>query len=220
MSVKTSKSQKVKKSRSVRFDVSTSRRFAFRPFGVFRVLTFLAIASGIGGCHTTQAGRGLLPARTSDGIRAETRSVHRLRRTSEPAPVRRVVCLYDQRPWLNLDAAGDRDPEGIHFRVFLDAGKGKGELRDGTLHVEMYRIDRESLDRIKRTLVSDWDLPTSGLTRVKSKILGMGYHLRLRWAEKETAGHEIEVITHFRDPDGKAVRSGTKRLHVPKYTSY
>ncbi len=211
MNVKTPKSQKVKKSKNVRFDVST-----FRSFGV---LTFLAIASGVGGCHTTQASRGPLPARTSDGIRAETRSVHRLRRTSGPAPVRRVVCLYDQRPWLNLDAAGDRDPEGIHFRVFLDAGKGKGELRDGTLHVEMYRIDRESLDRIQRTLVSDWDLPTNGLTRVKSKILGMGYHLRLRWAEKETAGHEIEVITHFRDPDGKAVRSGTKRLHVPKYTS-
>ncbi len=196
MNVKTSKSQNVEKSKRVEFDVSTFQRVAFRRFGVFRVLTLLAVASGVGGCHTTQAGRGPLPA-----------------------PVRRVVCLYDQRPWLNLDAAGDRDPEGIHFRVFLDAGKGKGELRDGDLHVEMYRIDRESLDRIQRTLVSDWDLPTSGLTQVKSKILGMGYHLRLRWAEKETAGHEIEVITHFRDPNGKAVRSGTKRLHVPKYTS-
>ena len=219
MNVKTSKSRKVKKSKSQEVRSSTLRSFAFRFFGVFHVLTFLAVLSGVGGCHTTQAGRGPEPALRSGGIRTETRNVQRLRRTSEPAPVRRVVCLYDQRPWLNLDAAGDRDPEGIHFRVFLDAGKGKGELRDGALHVEMYRIDRESLDRIQRTLVSDWDLPTSGLTQVKSKILGMGYHLRLRWAEKETAGHEIEVITHFRDPNGKAVRSGTKRLHVPKYTS-
>ena len=209
MNAKTSKSQNVEKSKRVEFDVSTFQRVAFRRFGVFRVLTLLAVASGVGGCHTTQAGRGSGPMR----------SVQPQRRTSGPAPVRRVVCLYDQRPWLNLDAAGDRDPEGIHFRVFLDAGKGKGELRDGALHVEMYRIDRESLDRIQRTLVSDWDLPTSGLTQVKSKILGMGYHLRLRWAEKETAGHEIEVITHYRDPNGKAVRSGTKRLHVPKYTS-
>ncbi len=140
------------------------------------------------------------------------------RRARQPA-VRRVVCLYDQRPWLNLDAAGDRDPEGIHYRVYLDAGKGKGELRDGAFHIQMYLIEPKSPDEIQRTLVSDWELPTSRFTPVESKILGMGYHLRLRWASKDIAGHQIEVITQFKDPDGNVVRSGTKRLRVPRYTS-
>ena len=27
--------------------------------------------------------------------------------------IRRVVCLYDHHPWLNLDRGGDRDVEGI-----------------------------------------------------------------------------------------------------------
>ncbi len=133
--------------------------------------------------------------------------------------IRRVVCLYDQKPWLNIDAAGDRDPEGVRFRVFLDPGAGKGVLRDGTFHIEMYRIDRTPAGKIERTLASDWHYPTSAFQPVEAKILGMGYHLRLRWAEKDIAGHEIELITRFEGLDGSDVRSGTKRLRVPKYSS-
>ena len=138
-------------------------------------------------------------------------------RRSKQDPVRRVVCLYDQRPWLNLDAAGDRDPEGIRYRVYLDVGKEKAELRDGTFRIVMYRIDRKSLDEIERTLVSDWEYPTSAFQRVKSKILGMGYHLRLRWAGKDIAGKEVEIITQHKDVNGTTIRSGTKRLRVPEY---
>ena len=68
----------------------------------------LTIATVIAGC---QAGRG------GSGVRTQSSTARRSRQN----PIVRVVCLYDQKPWLNLDAAGDRDPEGIHFRVFLDA---------------------------------------------------------------------------------------------------
>jgi hypothetical protein len=134
-------------------------------------------------------------------------------------PVRRVVCLFDQRPWLNADAAGDRDPEGIQFRVFLDEDRDKGVLRNGTLHVEMYVIEPSKSGAPTRRLMSDWHIPTSELSQVKANILGMGYHVRLRWAEKATAGHEIEMVTKFEDTDGRITRAGTTRRRVPKYGS-
>ncbi len=168
------------------------------------LLCGIGIAVVLAGCSTT-----------STGVRTDRSSKHRNRQ----ARVRRVVCLYDQKPWLNLDSAGDRDPEGLHYRIFLDEGAGSGVFRNGVLRVEMYRIDRMSADRIERTLVSDWEYPTSAFQQVKSNILGSGYHLRLRWALKELAGHEIEMITQFKDTDGNIVRSATKRLHVPRYSS-
>ncbi|MEK7732082.1 MAG: hypothetical protein AAB363_09540 [Planctomycetota bacterium] len=140
-------------------------------------------------------------------------------RPSRSGDIHGVVCLFDQKPWLNVDAAGDPDPEGIRYRVFLDPGKGKCVLREGSFRIEMYQIDRTGAGDIERTLVSDWNYPTSELGTVLSKILGKGYHLQLRWAKKETAGHEIEVITQFIDRYGNTTRSPTKRLRVPKYSS-
>jgi len=140
------------------------------------------------------------------------------RKAAKPS-VRGVVCLFDHRPWLNADAAGDRDPEGIRFRVFLDSESVKGVLREGTFHVELYQIGRRADGEMERTLVSDWHYPTSRFSVVSAKILGMGYHLQLRWARKDIAGHEIELITQFEDRGGNITRSGTKRLRVPKYVS-
>ncbi|MGB2985580.1 MAG: hypothetical protein WBE26_06825, partial [Phycisphaerae bacterium] len=111
------------------------------------------------------------------------------------------------------------DPEGVRYRVFLDMGSGRGVFLDGTFGIEMYRIDRKAPGEIERTLVSDWRYPTSAFQPVKSKMLGMGYHLRLRWAAKDVAGHDVEIITSFDDLDGSVVRSSTKRLRVPKYGS-
>lgn len=137
---------------------------------------------------------------------------------AEEKPIQRVFSLYAQKPWLNLDAAGDRDPEGLHFRVFLDDGKGKGVLRDGTLYIAMYRIDRPARGKLERTLVSDWKYSTSEFSSIKSKLLGYGYHVRLRWASKDIAGSEVEVVTRFEDADGNTVSAGTKRLRIPKYS--
>ncbi|MBI3834273.1 MAG: hypothetical protein HY287_08090 [Planctomycetes bacterium] len=129
-----------------------------------------------------------------------------------------VFCLYEAKCWLNLDSAGDPDPEGIQYRVYLDPGTGRGAYREGTFHVEMYRIDSaERRDNAKRTLVSDWHYPTSEFRQLHSSILGDGYHLELRWGDKEIPGHDIEIITQFEDPHGNVTRSATKILRVPKY---
>lgn len=162
------------------------------------------------------------PRTAGSGVHAESAALRQGSQRSTArnrlSPVCRVICLFDQKPWLNLDVSGDRDPEGIYYRVFLDAGDNKGVHRNGTLRVEMYQIDRNESGEVQRTLVSDWELPTSGFQPVKSKMIGMGYHVRLVWARKDIPGHEVELITQYRDPDGNVVRSGTKRLRVPKYT--
>lgn len=164
--------------------------------------TATAFVVSASGCATSSADRGRHSTWKSDGI------------------VRRVRCLYEQRPWLNLDRAGDRDPEGIRYRVFLDAGTGRGVLREGMFHIQMYQIGRDENGEMTRTMVSDWHYPTSAVhTIAKPGKLGEGYFLHLRWATKDVAGHEIEIITNFVDEHGNTARSGTKRIPVPKYSS-
>ncbi len=140
-------------------------------------------------------------------------------RKSKFPPVRQVVCMFDHHPWINADSAGDRDPEGIRYRVFLHADHPKGVLREGTFHIEMYMLTRTAEQEVERHLVSDWHYPTSRFNTVAAKVCGEGYHVQLRWAKKEIAGHEVELITRFEDPSGYTVRGGTKRIRVPKYVS-
>lgn len=170
------------------------------------VIVFLAILSG---CQTTG------PSGTVTPSAAQARLNH-----GRTVAIRRMACLFDQRPWLNLDAAGDRDPEGVWYRAFLDPGTGKGVHAEGHFHIEMYMIERTPDAKPTRTLVSDWHYPSSAISRIKKPgMLGDGYVLQLRWAHKSVAGSEIEIITRFEDALGNVTRAGTKRLRVPKYES-
>jgi hypothetical protein len=129
-----------------------------------------------------------------------------------------VRCLYDTRPWLtNLDRSGDRDPEGIWFRVVLDPGTMQGVFRDGTFHIELYQIDRKPGGFVERILVSDWHYPTETWTRFSGGWIGEGYLIQLRWHDKALAGKEVEIVTQYEDPEGRTFRSGTKRFRVPRY---
>lgn len=140
-------------------------------------------------------------------------------RTSHPVRVLNLICLYDQKPWISADVSGDRDPEGLQYRVFLNAGGNKGVLVDGTMHIEMYKIGKDEKGAQTRTLVSDWHYPTSDFTPVSAKLTGLGYLVQLRWAKKNIAGSEVEIITQFEDPEGNITRGATKRLRVPKYSN-
>ncbi len=170
---------------------------------LMRLLCGLALVVATEGCRTPGGGSGRLGGRRGSYQR-----------------IRAVHCLYDQKPWLNLDREGDRDPEGIRYRVFLDPSTGRGVLAEGMFHVEMYRIDRPAVGELKRTLVSDWHYPTSAVhTIAKPGMLGEGYFLHLMWATKDIAGKEIQIITQFEDEKGHRVRSETKRFRVPKYST-
>ena len=157
-------------------------------------------------------------AGSSDQTSSARETERRRRARANEPPIRQLVCLFDQKPWISVDAAGDRDPEGLRFRVFLDGGAGKGVLREGTFHIELYQMARTPAGNIERTLASDWHYPTRDVTTVEARMLGKGYLLQLRWASKELAGSEIEIITRFEDEAGRETRGGNKRLRVPKYT--
>ncbi len=146
-------------------------------------------------------------------------STPRAPRSAETVRVQSVICLFDQKPWISADMAGDRDPEGVQYRIFLNAGGDRGVPRDGTIHVEMYRMGRDEKGEQTRVLVSDWHYPTSQFTRVSANLLGIGYHVQLRWAKKDVAGSEVEIVTQFEDESGNITRGATKRLRVPKYSS-
>jgi len=148
--------------------------------------------------------------------RQQRASRGRLASNGEDQPIRAVRCLYTKRPWLNLDAAGDPNPEGIHYKVFLDDGTGPGVWCEGTFHIQMYVIDYTEDGEISRELASDWHYPSSRVPKVEG-IAGQGYHLYLRWATKSIAGQNIEVITSFEPKGGTLIRSGTKGFEVPRY---
>ncbi len=167
------------------------------------VLTLAAVVV-IGGCQSPGAG-----GRATAGRNTPARDL-----------VRRVRCVYDQNPWINVDRLGDRDPEGVRFRVFLDRGTGTGVLHDGTFHVEMYQVERSQQGKKSRRLVSDWHYPTSRVATIaKPGMLGRGYYLQLVWASKDIAGKNVEMIVFFEDSQGNIARSETKSFRVPKYTS-
>ena len=191
---------------------------------------FVLVAITVVGCRSTGRHGAAEPAGSTDTppdelASAQTTPAAGAAVKPKPVPpkhhskgdVSDVACIYEQKPWLNLDAAGDRMPEGIRFRVFLDSGSGRGVLRDGTLHVEMYRVTKAATGGLERELVSDWHYSTDALSPVRSKLLGMGYMVRLGWASKDLAGQEVEITARFEQPNGVSATSGTKRFRVPKF---
>ncbi|MFQ5493881.1 MAG: hypothetical protein ACE5EX_00730 [Phycisphaerae bacterium] len=134
-----------------------------------------------------------------------------------PAVIQRVACLYDPKPWLNQDVEGDRKPEGIHYRAFLDPGTGRGVLKEGRFHIEMYAVEQDESGEATRTLVSDWIYSTDAYPRIKSEIFGLGYHIQLVWASKDIAGKDIELVTRFEDSAGNVATAGTYKKRVPVF---
>jgi hypothetical protein len=133
--------------------------------------------------------------------------------------VQRVLCLYDQKPWINNDTKGDRDPEGVRFRAYLKAGQGKSVVRDGTFQIDIYRFTFLADGTYDRSLIGDYRYPSDKFSRIDGGLLGPGYLIQLNWGPKDTPGHEIEIVTTFEDEFGNVARGETKRLRVPKFAS-
>lgn len=158
---------------------------------------------------------------SATGCRAAREArVARRRSASVPTPIRRVVCIYSESPWLNLDAAGDRDPEGVWYYAYLSTGSDPGVLRDGTFKIEMYRLNYQAEGTTERTLECGWSYPTNEISTIgKPGMMGQGYVLQLMWTRKDTAGRDIELVTVFEDEHGRRARAETKSLRVPKYSN-
>lgn len=178
----------------------------------------LAVVIAALGCQSN--GGRTAPSQTMGSQTTVSQSSGGSHSANLPPAIRRVSCFYPRQPFLNLDMEGDRDPEGIQYRAYLDTGTLPSVLRDGEFHIEMYTLTRLP-DETKRELVSDWHYSTSEITTIRPKkgnIFGPGYLLSLRWAAKDLPGQDIEIVTRFVDEYGREARAETKSFKVPKYS--
>ena len=133
----------------------------------------------------------------------------------------RVSTFYNTRGvWLNFDSPPTDVPEGLKFTIFLSAaGRDLGVFGDGTLIVEMFRVDRNEIGEPVRVLVKKWSFNTKQayVFRIKEPTrYGWAYGMRLSWGDADVLGREIEVITSFKRHDGTIVYGRPMLLKVPK----
>ncbi len=129
----------------------------------------------------------------------------------------KLICLYDQNPFVSFDEEGDLNVEGFRVTVVLASRKtGKGIAEDGVIRVKMYRIDRTPGSKPVRVLLREWPVNNAGLRTFKSPVFGEGYKLLFQWAkEDDVLGHDVQLVVSFERADGRVIRSQTKALKVP-----
>lgn len=134
--------------------------------------------------------------------------------------VRQIKCVFTTNSmWFSVDPEGDVNPEGLKFLIFLRTAGGESVLRDGTLSIFMYRIDRGKEGEIVRKLVGEWTYPTDALNTIrKPGLLGPGYAPQIYWDfhKYQLPGAEIDVFVRYEDPFGDLVQSASKRLRIPR----
>lgn len=130
-----------------------------------------------------------------------------------------VATFYNQEPWLNFDPIPTDVPGGLRFTLYLaPTGSPKGVFGDGTIHVEMYRVERAADGKVETALVRRWSFTTdeARVYRARDKRrLGWGYGIRLDWGDVDVLGREIMVIVSFERKDGRTVRGRPKNFQVP-----
>lgn len=130
-----------------------------------------------------------------------------------------VATLYSPEPWLNFDPVPTDVPGGLRFTLYLaPTGSPKGVFGDGTIHVEMHRVDRTADGKAEIALVRKWSFTTdeARVYRARDKRrLGWGYGMRLDWGDVDVLGREIMVIVSFERKDGRTVRGRPKYFQVP-----
>ena len=170
--------------------------------------------------------------KTAPGARAQTQPAQRFGdwfkpaqktrgQDTGPSEIMKVVCFYRPNPFMSFDRAGDPDPEGFTFTLFLISRHNtKGVLENGSLTVRMFRIDPRAPATERRTLVREWTVETGTLVQSTRPhpLFGMGYQPQFAWEKSDDVlGREIEVVAAFTTRDGRTIQSQTKALRVPAH---
>lgn len=132
----------------------------------------------------------------------------------------RVSTFYNsQRLWLNFDNPPTDVPQGLKFTVFLTGTQSElGVFGDGTLHMDMFRIDYNPDGEPTRTPVRHWSFNTQEAMPYRGKRptrYGQGYGFRIPWGDVNVHGKEIQVTVSFERLDGTIVHGQPKGLKVP-----
>ena len=161
-------------------------------------------AWGGAGCEGPQGNRSLMRANV------------RFARTSEN--VIQIHKFFATEPWLRFRRDAELDGIKVNALYLVDGRTGKGAFGEGTIVVNLYRIDREPSGDDVATMVYEWSYDTEQampFRSTKRSMLGWGYQLRLHWGELELAGKQIELEILFERSDGRVVGSPTTRFRVP-----
>lgn len=132
----------------------------------------------------------------------------------------RVNKFFSQMPWLSFKNDGSRTPDGVACAVYLESGdRPKGVFGDGTIIVQMFRMDRDALGREASTMIHEWELPADKAYpwRAKEKTaLGWGYGLRLNWPDDlDIEGRQVAFVIKYVRGDGRVISSTPQVLRVP-----
>jgi hypothetical protein len=139
------------------------------------------------------------------------------RETAPASDIIRVVCFYTPNMWRSFDKAGNLDPEGFAFVMYLWSGKTeRGAYADGLFRAKMYRLSRDDEGKTVRELAREWTAATSDLPRRGESRLGYSYQPSLYWGDLDIYGAEVEIVIQFESPDERVVQSQTHRTKVPR----
>lgn len=131
-----------------------------------------------------------------------------------------VNTFYTAKPWVNFDSPPTNIPGGFKFTLYLTGTDSThGVFGEGTIHVDMYRVETEAGVETTRVHVRRWSFNTEQAYpyRAKRQVrFGRAYGFRLDWGNSDVLGEEIMIIASFERLDGRIISSQPKYLKVPK----
>lgn len=128
--------------------------------------------------------------------------------------------FFSAAPWLIFDSDGTGKIDGVKISVYLEgAQEPKGVFGNGTLVVEMYRLDLDPTGRENATLVYKWEMSSDEAypwRRKKETGMGWGYGLCLQWPKKlDVGGRQVAFLVKYVRDDGRVVSASRQVLKVP-----
>ena len=132
----------------------------------------------------------------------------------------KIVKFFPKEPWLRFrhDIAPAVDGIKVGALFLIDGTTGRGMFGEGTIVVDLYRIDVDPQGYEIPTQVYQWTFDTEQAMPFRARkrtVQGWGYQLRLHWGDLDLAGREIELRISFRRLDGQVVHSSGQRFRVP-----
>jgi hypothetical protein len=133
-----------------------------------------------------------------------------------PNEIFRVLCFFPINMWKSFDPAGDPNPEGFTFVMYLLSHESnKGVYAPGVFRVRIFMVEQLEDGTSARGLVFDQTADMDELPRRDATRFGVGYQPEVTWGEVDLLGKDIEIVIQYETPDGRKVQSQTKRVKVP-----
>jgi len=131
--------------------------------------------------------------------------------------VYRVVCFFPPNMWKSFDHAGDLNPEGFAFVMYLLSREtNRGVIADGTLQILLYTVQELENGAVERHLAREWTADMSEIPRRQQTRFGIGYQPTVHWGDLNVFGERVEIVVKYESPTGRVVQGQTHATKVPK----